>query len=625
MSTKAISLMHTNRAPALAAAFVVCLSIAPNTLANATNTAAGATLPHNNSPKPVHENGQVLGSEDVSLYQSIFEAQGHRYWKEADLMISHLHDKRLLGHVLADRYLKQAPSLPEVQAWLANYRDLPEADDIYQLAKTLPGVKNAKLTRPVAATDISGNGFGYEIGSGFRNKESGGAFALSLPARRAIIRIQSAMRQGHPDKAKAMLEEALQQNLLTGAALAPLQSRLAAGYFYNGDSEEARRLTEVSYLQKDARALWVSGLSNYRLRHYGDASSAFVALAERDDLSDSDHAAASFWAYRTLLKANKKSEATHWLEEAATEPRSFYGLLASNLNGQSAEKAWSWRLPEFNKHAYDMLAGIPAGARAMALVQIGQNDLAEAELRSINPQGRRPLQEAMLAVSETNHMSSLTLRIGGIATNEDGKPYDAALYPVPQWQPKDGFHVDRALMYALMRHESHFDPTAVSSQGACGLMQLMPATAERMSGKSSKHGRSKECPDQFFDPAINLGLGQSYVRHLADQPMIGDNLLLLLTAYNGGPGRLSQRSGTEVDADPLLFMESLPAQETHDYVQQVLMQYWTYRARLHQPLNSLTQLARGEWPRFALRDTGGVREAAADVRPIAVAANTTIH
>jgi soluble lytic murein transglycosylase-like protein len=246
-------------------------------------------------------------------------------------------------------------------------------------------------------------------------------------------------------------------------------------------------------------------------------------------------------------------------------------------------------------------------------------------LLRLNPQGHHPLHEAMLSLAEKGHMASLALKLGGMATNDDGKTYDAALYPVPPWQPKGGFQVDRALMYALIRHESQFDPMAVSSQGACGLMQLMPATAALMSGTSSKRGKGGGCPDAFFDPATNIGLGQNYVRHLADQPMIGDNLLLLLAAYNGGPGRLSQRTGTEVDADPLLFMESLPAQETHDYVQQVLIQYWTYRARLHQPLKSLDQMAHGEWPRYALHDTGPTREAQLQTAGIAVASNMTVH
>jgi soluble lytic murein transglycosylase len=607
---ESISLFRMNRAPALAAAAVICLSLTPNTLASVANTAstvrAGIFAPH----QAYEEKGEVLARQDEVLYRAIFAAQADARWQQADRMIAYLEDKRLMGHVLADRYQRRATSLAELEAWLAAYRDLPEADDLYEQALKLPGGQNdANLLHPLAAGGVSsGNGYAYGTASGFHARKHGAAQGGSNNANRVINHIDRALHKGNPTAAKTLLEATVQHTRLPRPVLVSLQSQLAAGYFYKGRADEARRLTEASYMQNDARSLWINGLSNFAEGHPAPAAAAFTALANRDDLSDSDHAAAAFWAYRALLKTGSRHEADRWLAEAASEPRSFYGFLANNLMGHGAETSWSWHLPELNRRTVNALTNQPAGARALALVQIGQNDLAESELRSLNPQGQHALQEAMLALAEKGHMASLALKLGGMTVNGEGKPYDAALYPVPPWQPKDGFQVDRALIYALMRHESQFDPLAVSSQGACGLMQLMPATAARIDGARSKQVNG-ECPDRLFDPAVNLGLGQRYVRQLADQPMIGDNLLLLLTAYNGGPGRLSQRAELGDGADPLLFIESLPVRETHDYVQQVLMQYWGYRARLHQPLQSLDQLAHGQWPRYALHDQVPVREA----------------
>jgi hypothetical protein len=88
--------------------------------------------------------------------------------------------------------------------------------------------------------------------------------------------------------------------------------------------------------------------------------------------------------------------------------------------------------------------------------------------------------------------------------------------------------------------------------------------------------------------------------------------LLLLAAYNGGPGKLahwmheddrktkhpvSHRRIFEKE-DPLLFLESMPLRQTHDYVEQVLIHYWYYRARLGESEDSLTELVHGEWPRL---------------------------
>jgi soluble lytic murein transglycosylase len=159
-----------------------------------------------------------------------------------------------------------------------------------------------------------------------------------------------------------------------------------------------------------------------------------------------------------------------------------------------------------------------------------------------------------------------------------------------------------------MKRESRFDPGAVSDAGACGLMQIMPETAHGIGSAKPVNG---ECPDRLFDPATNMELGQKYVRVLAGTPMIGNNLLLLLASYNGGPANVAHWLESHDRKDPLLFLESMPVRETRDYVQNVLMHYWTYRVRLAEPENSVAQLARGEWPRYALNDGSGLRQAKA--------------
>ncbi|NTU76864.1 MAG: transglycosylase SLT domain-containing protein [Alphaproteobacteria bacterium] len=173
-----------------------------------------------------------------------------------------------------------------------------------------------------------------------------------------------------------------------------------------------------------------------------------------------------------------------------------------------------------------------------------------------------------------------------------------------------------ALIYALARHESQFDPTAVSARGARGLMQIMPATAKGLAGSVSK--------DKLFDPAINLTLGQEYVRQLVNQPQIGDNLMLVLAAYNGGPNRVARWSANAPSArDPLLFMESIPQRETRNYIARVLPHYWAYRARLDKPLTSLHQLAEGKWPRLTMNDEITTKRAdlSLDLKPLRVASS----
>ena len=70
------------------------------------------------------------------------------------------------------------------------------------------------------------------------------------------------------------------------------------------------------------------------------------------------------------------------------------------------------------------------------------------------------------------------MRLAQSLRHREGGAIIAALYPLPSWQPANGYTVDRALVYAIMRAESGFDPEAESHAGARGLMQVMPATAE---------------------------------------------------------------------------------------------------------------------------------------------------
>jgi len=555
-----------------------------------------ATLPKTDAD---NEAGHVLSPRDAELYRAAFVAQQASDWQLADSALTQVKDKILVGHVLADRYERRAPTLDEARLWLAAYADLPEAEDIYDKARGLKGFSAAHLTRPAATAAWGGNN-SFETVFGFHAQavNAGDAKKAHITAR-----MNAALRRDDPLAARELLATEIQRGTLNADQASEITARIAAAFYYDDDIERARPMAHAAAAHGSPLGLWIDGLSAWKQQDYAFATRSFASLAQAPGLSAWDRAAASYWAYRGAKRAHDTAQAQHWLAEAAKYPHSFYGYMAANAGGRvGADKNTLWKLPAFTAKTAAVLAQYPAGNRALALVQIGHSDAAEDELRHLNLGGHRDLQSAVLALAEKAHMPSLSLQLGGIATNDNGQLYQAALYPVPPWQPADGFKVDRALLFALMKRESQFDPAAVSTSGACGLMQIMPSTAKLITNDKSK---GRDCPDRLFDPATNMAMGQKYVRVLAGQPMIGDNLLLLLAAYNGGPGNLAHWMDGQDHSDPLLFMESLPAHETHDYVQQVLLHYWMYRSRLAEPENSVAQLARGEWPRYALNDNAG--------------------
>ena len=117
--------------------------------------------------------------------------------------------------------------------------------------------------------------------------------------------------------------------------------------------------------------------------------------------------------------------------------------------------------------------------------------------------------------------------------------------------------VDIELLKALIAAESGFDSSAVSPRGAVGLMQIMPATAQRWGVKGDKKTPIEK---KLADPAVNIKTGAKYLRYLLDR-FRGD-LELALAAYNAGEGAV-MRAGRQVPN----------FRETQNYVQTVLQLY----------------------------------------------------
>jgi len=166
-------------------------------------------------------------------------------------------------------------------------------------------------------------------------------------------------------------------------------------------------------------------------------------------------------------------------------------------------------------------------------------------------------------------------------------------YPIPNIKPVSGYKIEPALLFAIMRKESGFDPNAVGAGGAIGLMQLMPDTANKMARNLRLSGAS-------MNPSVNVALGQNYLKRLMQEPSIGNNLIFLLAAYNAGPVAVDRwQNSLSYNNDPLLFIESIPYSGTRDYVVSVIGNYWVYSKLFGGDNSSLAMLSQGNWATYS--------------------------
>jgi soluble lytic murein transglycosylase len=145
--------------------------------------------------------------------------------------------------------------------------------------------------------------------------------------------------------------------------------------------------------------------------------------------------------------------------------------------------------------------------------------------------------------------------------------------------------VDPAWVYGLIRQESRFIMDARSSAGASGLMQLMPATARWVAGKI---GMTDFTPAKVNDFDTNTKLGTTYLSMVLSD--LGGSQVLASAGYNAGPGRpMLWRSKLDSKVEGAIFAETIPFNETRDYVKAVMSNAVYYAALFSGQPQSLKQ------------------------------------
>ena len=317
---------------------------------------------------------------------------------------------------------------------------------------------------------------------------------------------------------------------------------------------------------------WLGGQTAfYRLNRPREAARLFTLYAG-GARSPQTRARGFYWAARAASAAGQAAETNALLEQAATSPDQFYGLLAMERLG---------RVPS----PPSALPVDPAARAAFA-----RRPLAEA-VRYLGMTGRRTDQSLFVralaeslendgerAVAADFGRSIGRLDLGVWAAREARSRgenfYDRGAFP--EIQIPAAYSHNWAAAHGIIRQESSFERTATSPVGARGLMQLMPGTAQAEARRVGAPYSTSRLTD---DGEYNVLLGSAHLTMLMDR--LGGNLVLVAVAYNAGIGRVPQWIAANGDprlpgADMLRWIEEIPFTETRNYVQRVVENAMVY-------------------------------------------------
>lgn len=323
-----------------------------------------------------------------------------------------------------------------------------------------------------------------------------------------------------------------------------------------------------------------------------DARPHFEALATRAT-QPRTMARGHYWLGRTFEALGDRTAAALAYKAAGQYGATYYGQLAREELGLTTTGLESYPTPT----AKDRLL---FGDRE--LVKVIQR-LAAAGHAHRTPPFFVQLAETLESPGEVTLAALLARRIGQprlsvlVATVAERRGLPVAALQVPllgiPHKVKVPPPADRALLYAVARQESAFNPAAVSHAGARGLMQFMPATA-RATARAA--GLPFSLHRLTSDPAYNATLGGAHLAELLTN--FNGSYVLSFVGYNAGPGRSLQwikaygdPRGNQTDA--IDWVERIPFDETRNYVQKVMENYQAYRSRLGYPLSITRDLVRG--------------------------------
>jgi soluble lytic murein transglycosylase len=378
-----------------------------------------------------------------------------------------------------------------------------------------------------------------------------------------------------------------------------------------GDAELAYRLASNHFLSEGTAFSDLEWLAGYialtRLDQPRVALLHFQTM-ERNVWTPISKSRGWYWIGRAQEALGDAAAAQAAYEEGGRHQTAFYGLLAAEKAGLPLDPELAGReaFPSFEAAGLDEVPLVQAG---LHLLKAGERGLAVLFFAAMGETLAREQLGALGAFLEAWDEEFFEVLLGKSAANRE-IVLPAVYFPLHDLADMD-MPVEPALALSIARRESEFRIDAGSSVGALGLMQLMPGTAQDVSGWI---GEPYDRARLTRDWAYNARLGTAYLAYLEER--FGGSPVLVSAGYNAGPGRpvswVAERGDPRDPAVDLVdWIEQIPFEETRNYVMRVTESVPVYRARLS-----------GETAPLAF--TAYLRGEAGPVRPVARADGATV-
>ena len=339
--------------------------------------------------------------------------------------------------------------------------------------------------------------------------------------------------------------------------------------------------TEIAlYLEAEFLSGWIA------LRKLDKAKAALVHFQnlERAAKSPVSRARAHYWKAQAFKALDDEASAQQSLAIAAAEPTTFYGRLALEMKTGSKPSASPAAKP----------SAAPATEGIEELVLASNTLFLIGDARRANVFANAAIdvcQTAGCAAALSARLAGKGNAYGALRSAKKAQTLGVTrldqLYPLAELPASCAVAgVPPSLILALARQESEFDPGAASTANARGLLQILPSTAQDV---ARRYKLPYAGAGDLFLPQTNLAIGCYHVKDLLEA--FGGSYVLTIAAYNAGRSRIQgwitlRGDPRDPKIDAVDWIETIPFDETRNYVMRVFENELAYKVRLEESLQA---------------------------------------